>query len=231
MTRSLRGETGKFRFAQGRQPASRTALINHLARVHGLRSCLEIGVRSGANYAKLEFADKTGVDPDPAAQADFVMTSDEYFDRHCDRQFDLVFVDGLHTGDQVRRDIENALAHLSPDGFVLAHDLNPPTAFHAREVYEVDGKFPPWNGTSWQGYAQLRRTRDDLEMCVVDTDWGVGVIRRGSQQTIDCPVETYDDLDRNRREILNLISVREFLERHPAPEAKGIGGLMARLRG
>lgn len=232
MESSPKGETGHFWFAQGRRPASRTALINHLARVHGLKSFLEIGVRKKAkNFARIDMADRIGVDPDPAAQADFVMPSDEYFEKHCDRMFDLVFIDGLHLGDQVRRDIENSLRHLSPGGFVLTHDMNPPTAFHARETYEVDGTFPPWNGTSWQGYAQLRRTRGDLDMMVVDTDWGVGVIRPGSQETIDLPIDRYEDLAANRKKILNLVSVEEFLARHPVrnmPALARVGKWLAR---
>ncbi|GIL03006.1 MAG: hypothetical protein BroJett030_29050 [Alphaproteobacteria bacterium] len=232
MGSSEKGETGKFWFAQGRRPASRTALINHLARVYDLDSFLEIGVRRKAkNFARIEMRDRVGVDPDPAAEADHVMTSDEYFARHCHRQFDLVFIDGLHTGEQVKRDIENALAHLAPGGFVLTHDMNPPTAFHARETYEVDGTFPPWNGTSWQGYAQLRKSRDDLEMMVVDTDWGVGVIRPGWQQTIDCPIDSYDDLAANRGQILNLVSVAEFLALHPPRQISPLARLGRWLTG
>lgn len=216
MENSIKGDEGHYWFAQGRRKASRTALINHLARTYGLKSYLEIGVRrQSSNYSRIALADRVGVDPDPAAKADFVMPSDDYFEKHCNRTFDLVFVDGLHTGDQVFRDIENSLKHLSPNGFVLSHDMNPPTAFHARETYEVDGKFPSWNGTSWQGFARLRKTRSDLEMMVVETDWGVGVTCRGKQAPIACAIETYDDLAANRKQILNLVSVGQFLQRHP----------------
>lgn len=159
---------------------------------------------------------KIGVDPDPSANADFVMCSDEYFENFCDRLFDIVFIDGLHEASQVERDILNALYRLEPGGCIVLHDMNPPDAMSAREVYEVEGKFPSWCGTSWQGFARLRATRPDLEMYVVDTDWGCGFVRPGRQRVYSGPRATYDDLDSNRHELLNLISVREFLQRHPA---------------
>ncbi len=36
--------------------------------------------------------------------------------------FDLVFIDGCHAYDYVRRDTANALAHTKPDGIILWHD-------------------------------------------------------------------------------------------------------------
>jgi predicted O-methyltransferase YrrM len=39
-----------------------------------------------------------------------------------DGPFDLVFIDGCHAYDYVRRDTANALAHTKPDGIILWHD-------------------------------------------------------------------------------------------------------------
>ena len=92
---------------------------------------------------------------------------------------------------------------------------HPPTEFHQREEYRVDGKLPPWNGTVWKAFAKYRMHREDLEMAVVNTDWGVGLIRRGRQQrypqndNISWPL-----LDRNRTQLLNLISVDAFLDHY-----------------
>lgn len=213
------GETGTYRFAQGLLPVNRISLVNHLVVSHGLTSYLEIGCRDKSAMNDLILAPRrASIDPDPNAEAEFEMTSDEYFRDH-DETFDIIFVDGLHTGDQVRADITNSLNALNPGGFVLLHDMNPPSAFHARENYEVDGTFPTWNGTSWEGYAWHRKHTPDIEMCVVDADWGVGVICRGEQTPWTGPTEGYDTLAANRRELLNLISVRTFLERFRAHAA------------
>lgn len=211
-----RGESGImgiYRFAQGLQPANRISLCNHMIVKNHLASYLEIGTRNKAHMNDQILAKRrASVDPDPAAEPEYLMTSDDYFAKH-DEKFDLIFIDGLHTGAQVRRDIDNALAALTPRGVILLHDLNPPTAFHAREIYEVNGDQPNWNGTSWEGFAWHRKHSKHLEMYVVDVDWGVGVVRPGQQDLWDGPTEGYENLEKNRKKLLNLISVRAFLNR------------------
>ena len=93
------------------------------------------------------------------------------------------------------------------------HDLNPPTSFHARDIYEVDEKFPAWNGTAWEGFAWHRQNSPELEMCVVDTDWGVGIIERGKQILWTGPISGYSNLADNRKSLLKLISVKDFLKK------------------
>ncbi|MCR9150538.1 MAG: class I SAM-dependent methyltransferase [Rhodobacteraceae bacterium] len=211
------GDMKHHDFAQGRMRASRIAIVNHMIRVNGYRSYLEIGVRRRSSmFEEIHCDTRISVDPDPAAEADYPVPSDDYFARH-DHRFDIVFIDGNHTGDQVERDLEHALSRLNPGGAILLHDMNPPTRFHAREVYEVDGAYPSWNGTSWKGYAALRKKRADLTMRVVDTDWGVGIVHPGSQDIYQGPGKSFDDLARDRKRLLNLISVHEFLRLYRTP--------------
>jgi hypothetical protein len=52
-------------------------------------------------------------------------------------------------------------------------------------------------------------------MCVVDTDWGCGLVRLDGegQDVIDLPDNySYTDFQAHRKEWLNLISVEEFLQ-------------------
>jgi hypothetical protein len=64
----------------------------------------------------------------------------------------------------------------------------------------------------------LRCTDPNLEMNVVDTDWGVGVIRRGNQEVYNqdnlytCLEWNY--FDNNREELMNIISVDEFYNKY-----------------
>ena len=211
------GDRRVYQFAHGFHPSSRIALVNHFIRLNGYRSYLEIGVRDRrAMFQNIDTARSTSVDPDPAAKSDHVMPSDAFFAENRER-FDIVFIDGNHTGDQVERDILNSLACLAPNGVILLHDMNPPTIFHGRKEYEVSGRYPAWNGTSWKGFAALRLSRADLTMYVVDTDWGVGIVHPGRQDPISCRCEGYTDLAAHRKEILNLISVPKFLELYSQP--------------
>ena len=94
------------------------------------------------------------------------------------------------------------------------HDCNPPTEIHQRKNYEVNGKFPAWNGTTWRSFAKLRLNNHNLEMYCVDCDWGVGIIQKGFQTLFKSKYKlSYDLLEKNRKKLLNLISVKEFLQR------------------
>ena len=211
--RQKNGEIGVFKFAHGIVRANRIALVNHFIFRNGFHSYLEIGVRRKSDmYDKILTSRKVSVDPDPNAKAEFIMTSDEYFTAQ-DEKFDIIFIDGLHEGEQVKQDISNSLKVLNPGGVILLHDLNPPTAFHAREKYEVNGKFPAWNGTSWEGFAWHRKYSPELQMFVVDTDWGVGIIQKGKQINWEGDIKGYQVLKTHRHKLLNLISINEFLRR------------------
>ena len=220
LRRELKGEAGFAGFAHGRVAANHLAIINHFCTLYNYDSYLEIGVRiREKNLDQVACKNCVGVDPNPETGADFVMTSDAFFEDVNDRKFDLIFIDGLHTGEQVAKDIANSLDALTLEGTIVLHDLNPPTADIARADPKA-GKSSSWCGTSWQGYVKFRAIRPDLEMYCVDTDWGCGVIRRGNQSLYTGAHDTYDDLEANRQNALNLISVDEFLERNPVPMSK-----------
>jgi hypothetical protein len=94
------------------------------------------------------------------------------------------------------------------------HDCNPPTEFHQREIYEVNGKFPAWNGTVWRSYVKNRMYNKNLNMSCVDSDWGVGVIQVGNQKIFKSEKNlNYAFLKNNRRKLLNLISVKDFIKK------------------
>lgn len=195
---------------------TRTELINHLIKKYKFKSFLEIGVRNPkkGNFCKVKCKKKIGVDPDPIIKMNeiYVGTSDEYFKNlNNDEKFDIIFIDGLHLEEQVDKDIKNSLNHLSKNGFILLHDCNPPTEFHQRKEYCVNGRYPSWNGTVWRSIAKLRMNNKRLKIHVVDTDWGVGVIKPGKQKIFKTDQDlTYKLLEDNRKELLNLISTDEF---------------------
>lgn len=193
----------------------RTDLINYLISKYNLKNYLEIGVRNpDSNFNKIKILNKIAVDPEPIVKQNniYVGTSDKFFSQLNDYvQYDIIFIDGLHLEYQVDKDIENSLRFLKKDGFILLHDCNPPTEFHQRQNYEVNGTYPPWNGTTWRSIAKLRMFRNDLKINVVDTDWGVGIITKSKHETLFKRDEIqYSLLESNRVELLNLISVDNF---------------------
>lgn len=105
-----------------------TDLLNALIEKYNLKSYLEIGVQNPANnFDKVKCEMKIGIDPDLNLinnEDIYTGTSDEYF-QIIDDKFDLIFIDGLHHADQVKRDFENSLRCLSDNGFIVIHDVLP----------------------------------------------------------------------------------------------------------
>ena len=211
--KTIQGELTIQQFSYGVDLASRTSVINHLINKYNLNNYLEIGVRDGRNYDKIVINNKTGVDPNPTKDIDglYKLTSDEFFKIN-KTKFDLIFIDGLHLEQQVDKDLKESLKILSDNGFIIMHDCNPPTEFHQREHYEVNGQFPPWNGTVWKSFVKLRIKTVNLDLSCVDCDWGVGIIRKKQQSNFKYSGELdFQFLDKNRTKLLNLISVNNFI--------------------
>ncbi len=188
----------------------RTDIINELIAMFNYETYLEIGVRNpDDNFNKIKCKNKIGVDPDFRAKPTHLMTSDQFFAEN-NKKFDLIFIDGLHTEFQARCDIVNAFHCLTKNGTIVIHDCNPTS--------EAMQKVPPvqeqWTGDVWKAFIYFRTSVVDLNMFVIDTDYGVGIIRFGSQDLLDLPHEDveypsiiqYEHFKLNRQEWLNLVS-------------------------
>lgn len=196
-------------------------IINHFIKKFNYKNYLEIGVEDGDNIKLIKCEKITGVDP-VSSRASHKQTSDDFFADLAKIEnppkYDIIFIDGLHLEDQVDRDIMNSLKYLEQNGTIVVHDCNPPSEWHQRSYDDAKTNgFRLWNGTVWKSIVKLRSTRPDLSMMVVDTDWGCGIIRNGTQRPlmIDPSEMTYDNLDENRKEWLNLVTPKEFLEIFP----------------
>jgi hypothetical protein len=190
----------------------RTQIIQHLINKCSAKKYLEIGMGGGHNFHSIRCEYKVSVDPNPTVHVTHRLTSDEFFNQNKEI-FDVIFIDGLHMDLQVYRDILNSLSCLSENGYIICHDMSP--------MEELIQRYPqpmvesPWTGDCWKAWVKLKSERTDLDMVVVDTDYGCGVISKGNQDLIRIDEElTWDFLDRERKKILNLISVNEFLEKY-----------------
>lgn len=199
-------------------------LINHLIKQRNYKKYLEIGVNDGLCIRKINIEHKDGVDPYPGSEVggavvpeiNYRMTSDDFF-KSIDKNivYDIIFIDGLHICEQVNRDILNSLNHLNQNGIIVIHDCNP-TAYEFQLVPRQTGI---WNGDVWKSIVNLRCNRGDLKVSVVDTDWGVGIVHYGDQtlytkQNADYITNNWEFFDKNRNEILNMISVEEFYNQY-----------------
>ena len=202
---------------------------------------LEIGVSKGLAFRQISAEEKIAVDPafrlseHTRAVADakartthyFETTSDAFFDNETafldQRPIDVALIDGMHTYEQVVRDVENTLRYLRDDGVIFLHDCNPPFELAGRPAESWDDFIAQqsgplvigvWNGDVWKAIVHLRSTRPDLLVGVLKCDQGVGFVRKGSpESTLPYTVDqvaalTYADLKADRRRLLNLKSPR-----------------------
>jgi len=189
----------------------RTDLLNHLAEKYNLKRYLEIGLQNASqNFDKIKCEYKVSVDPDPNAHATFEMTSDEFFsyDILSEHRYDLIFLDGLHTAEQVQKDFENALKILSPNGFIVLHDCNPQKEEHT--IVPRPTERGHWNGDVYKFAISLTGTH---AFRTVDIDNGCGVFGgtvNSQVFTVDDPDMTWNYFTKHRKELLKLISWDEF---------------------
>jgi Methyltransferase domain len=202
-----------------------------LSAVEG-RSYLEIGVRRGECFHEIEAETKVGVDPEftfrPPIRASlrkllrrrtgafyFRMTSDAFFTGPARRfpPFDVVLVDGLHTYAQSYVDILNAVRVLDEHGIVVVHDCNPASAAAAaptlEEAMETPGFNGDWNGDVYKALIRIR-THGDLRASVIDSDQGLGIVRRGAAEarlelaSVEIERLGYEDFSLDRVRLLGL---------------------------
>lgn len=76
-------------------------------------------------------------------------TSDEGFLKLNDRKFDFVYIDGLHTYEQVKKDILNFKQLIKSGGFIGGHDYHPGWDGVVKSVDETVGLDKLFDDGSW----------------------------------------------------------------------------------
>jgi hypothetical protein len=204
---------------------TRTDLLNHLAAKHNLKRYLEIGVQDvNQNFNNIQCELKRGVDPNQVGRPDkdgcviIHTTSDDYFKQHSElfgnETYDLIFIDGLHTAEQVQKDFQNALKCLSTNGFIVLHDCNPLKEEHT--IVPRPTERGHWNGDVYKFACELGLYFEKFN--VVDIDNGCGVWNWAGmdiQKDSDGWDGTWNHFDQNRKKLLNLISWDEFIGTNP----------------
>jgi len=189
----------------------RTKLIQAIIDQIGAKSYLEIGTQYGYNFAKIKCDKKVGVDPGDYDFEYVNLTSDDYFSE-CEDMFDVIFIDGLHHADQVLKDFENALMHISPRGVIILHDCKP-TNKAMQEIPETH--LPGWTGNVWRAYLNIRRFKALTCMCV-DVCTGLGVIQQKPSKNVlkidyeDTLLMTYEEFEADKKKLLNLRTYKYF---------------------
>tara|TARA_B100000886_G_scaffold29757_1_gene18759 strand:- start:4268 stop:4942 length:675 start_codon:yes stop_codon:yes gene_type:complete len=148
---------------------NRLDLIKYAIKKNDYKIYLEIGCHLDYIFNEITI-DKTGVDP--VSGGNFRGTSDQFFEKN-QRKFDCIFIDGLHTYQQVKKDILNSLKFLNQNGIIILHDCLPSCISHQR----VPRARYKWNGDVWKAIVEIR-TKENLDTYTILADQGLGIIKK-----------------------------------------------------
>ena len=214
---------------------SRHGIINHHTK--NMNSYLEIGVEYGHSFSKINIKDKIGVDPDPKIDDERIekLTSDNFFEKNT-KNFDAIFIDGMHQSDYVLRDFNNSIECLNENGVIIIDDIVPD---NEREQHKIPIKHEyengilkyrePWTGDVWKVAYYLIKNFKKINCTVYrhPNYRGIGVFRITEKIKISPDkineIQNYD-YKKDFTDYLNLISPtdkttllcnKEFLKSKP----------------
>lgn len=202
----------------------RSQLINYLIKTYNFKTYLEIGLDDGYNFKRIECESKESVDPyfqDDHSKYDLTfnddlpyeiksmltyrMTSDDFF-KQSTKTYDIIFIDGLHTEEQVGRDIINSIKILNNTGLIVVHDCLPKSK-EAQMIPRIQGE---WNGTVWKAIVEL--TKQGIDIKVWEGDYGCAIIKKTTDETkLHYPEEskyTWEEFVNYRDKLINVIDTK-----------------------
>ena len=183
---------------------SRTEIIQNIINKKNYEKYLEIGCDKDDNFSKIQAKIKIGVDPQRGGTTR--MTSDEFF-KNNNENFDIIFLDGLHTYEQTIKDIQNSLNTISNEGTILIHDCLPKKIWN-QIVPRVYGH---WNGDVWKAIVHSR-TFEKADTYTIIADHGLGIIfKRKNRNLLNLKITNfkklkYADYYNNHMKFMNLIN-------------------------
>jgi len=189
---------------------SRIEIIKKIIKRENYKSYLEIGCDNDENFSQITLKDKVGVDP--LKGGTIRMTSDEFFFKN-KKNFDIVFLDGLHTYEQTIKDINNSLKVLNNKGVILIHDCLPKKIWNQI----VPRMYGHWNGDVWKAIVHSR-TYDHADTYTCIADHGLGVVfKRKNRNPLILDLKNFkklkfSDYYNNHNKYMNLVSHEKLEE-------------------
>ena len=185
-------------------------VINNIIKIKKYKNYLEIGCFENENFDKINIESKTGVDP--VSGGTVRDTSDNFFLKN-QILYDIIFIDGLHIYNQVRKDIANSLKFLKPNGIIILHDCLP---LKIRDQM-VPRSHEHWNGDTWKALVEIR-TLENVDSYTILADNGLGVVfKRKNRNILNLSNTNFEKLKfkdyyNNFNKFMNPIEYEEFVK-------------------
>ena len=188
----------------------RFEVINKIIKKKNYKNYLEIGCFKDENFKEIIIERKVGVDP--VSGGTIRSTSDNFFKTN-NKIFDIIFIDGLHYFDQVKKDIKNSLEALSERGIIIIHDCLPS---RIRDQM-IPRSHEHWNGDVWKVVVEFR-TKINVDVYTCMADEGLGIIfkkknlNRLKLDLKDFKKLKFEDYYYNYSKFMNIISHEELFK-------------------
>lgn len=185
----------------------RVIILNRISNKISAKKYLEIGCDSDVVFNSVNCDYKVGVDPSRGGT--IRDTSDNFF-KNNEETFDLIFIDGLHTFEQILKDFQNSFNFLNKGGYIVMHDLIPRNWLE-EHVPRISNN---WCGDVWKISFLLNNIKHH-DYSLILTDFGLGVFKKNhndlSFNKIDIQNKDFDFLYENLPK-LNLIKKENFFD-------------------
>jgi len=218
--------------------------INYLAARLAPENYLEVGVAAGMTFLGVNIHRKVAVDPRfrfefTQHQSDsvsfFQVTSDKYFVEHAGTEkFDIIFLDGLHTFEQIFRDFCNSLLHCHDQTVWIIDDTIPSDVYSAindqrkalQARKDAGGQSSAWHGDVFKMVFVVHDFFPSFSYCTV--------ITKGNPQTLIWKQSRNDFQPMfNNLETISRLNYFDFKENSPIfnlmPEEEGLDLAIAAL--
>ena len=189
---------------------TRQFIVQNIINLKDFTSYLEIGTFHDDLFKHIKCNKKVGVDP--VSGGTIRKTSDHFFHDNKDK-FDCIFIDGLHYYSQVKKDIENSIKILNPNGIILLHDCLPNNHFEQA----VPRCQWTWNGDVWKAIVECR-IKENIDTYTCYADFGVGVIlNRKNKNPLKLNNQNFSKLKFNdyffrHKEFMNIIEFADLIK-------------------
>jgi hypothetical protein len=177
------------------------SIINHFIRKYNYKSYLEVGTGTSHGtfpYIQIEYKEGIDILENEHSTDEYKLlriNSNKYFN-NLKRNFDIIHIDADHEKKQVMRDILNSLSHLSNNGTIVCHDVEPmcPTDLGYNVCHNA-----------WEAFAEFRSIRKDLYMYVIKNS-NCGIIQRGHQELWKDKIEpTWQYYNTHKTALMNIV--------------------------
>jgi hypothetical protein len=187
---------------------TRSLIVNNIIDRKKYETYLEIGCDKNILFNSVKIKKKIGIDP--VSGGNLRMTSDSFF-KNNQNKFDLIFIDGLHQYEQVKRDVYNSLKFLNDHGVILLHDCMPSSFM--RQAPKRSSNI--WNGDVWRNIVELR-TLDQIDTYTIYADHGIGLIlKRKNRNKLLLNIKSFKKLKfkdyyKNYKLFLNIVHFEDL---------------------